>query len=144
MMIRKLLLAAIAASIPLSAAADSNVTTHASRLEKAVLFDYGQTRVRSPGRAKLAAVAREWRASSTPLKIMIEGHGYVAEEEASIELGYLRAARVRDYLITQGVNPTYIEAVGHSRAAAGRYVDLVFEPAPSPAMTAQHAAKSVD
>jgi len=130
-MTRRLLIAAIALLLPFSAAADSKLAPRSDgRLEKAVLFDYGKTRVRSTGRSTLAAVARMWRAVPVPMKITVEGHGYALEEEASIELGYRRALRVRERLIAEGVDPRFIEAVGHSRAEIGRYVDLVFSTPP--------------
>jgi len=114
--------------LPLLAALVVPLTAHAdeSKIAKAAKFDYLQIRLKTESRKELAAFAKNWR--EHPVHVRIEGHGYAKDEEFSIELGQRRADRVRDYLVRQGVDATYLTAIGHSRAEHGRYVDLVLEP----------------
>jgi outer membrane protein OmpA-like peptidoglycan-associated protein len=132
---RLLLVSALAAAVlPVVAHAD---TAHTAESKQAVVkvksFDYGRLYVHTDERNELWRVAQLWRQRPTWTMLTVEGHGYVAnDEEASIALGQARADRVRDLLVKYGVDPVFIEAVGHSRATPGRYADVIVETVQKP------------
>jgi outer membrane protein OmpA-like peptidoglycan-associated protein len=113
----------VALATPLAAFADE-APARSTKLEKAVLFEYGQTYIRTETRKQLTAMARQWRDG---VQIRVEGHAFARDEESSILLGQLRAERVRSWLVKHGVPAEAVVAVGHSRSEPGRYVDLVLE-----------------
>lgn len=129
---RLLVVSALAAiALPAMAHADSRKVPAAESKQAVVKvksFDYGRAYVHSDERNELWRVAQLWRQRPTWTMLTVEGHGYVAnDEEASIALGQARADRVRDLLVKYGVDPVFVEAVGHSRSTPGRYADVIVE-----------------
>lgn len=130
-MTSKLALIALLA-IPLTAAAETRSAPAPEPAPKMTAtvggFEYGETYVHTKERHELRKLAKQWKETPGWAHITIAGHGYVeANEEASIELGQRRADRVKKLLLKYGVDPTYVVAVGHSRAEPGRYVELTIE-----------------
>ena len=127
---RLLLVSALAAAVlPVVAHADTAKTLESKHaVVKVKSFDYGRLYVHTDERNELWRVAQLWRQRPTWTMLTVEGHGYVAnDEEASIALGQARADRVRDLLVKYGVDPVFVEAVGHSRSTPGRYADVIVE-----------------
>jgi outer membrane protein OmpA-like peptidoglycan-associated protein len=125
-----------AAALPAVAHADGRpVQTVESKqaVVKVKSFDYGRIYVHTDERTELWRVAQLWRQRPSWTMLTVEGHGFVAnDEEASIALGQARADRVRDLLVKYGVDPVFIEAIGHSRATPGRYADVIVETVAKP------------
>jgi outer membrane protein OmpA-like peptidoglycan-associated protein len=80
-----------------------------------VLFDFGQYTLRPGAREKLAKVSGILLAHPG-LKIEVEGHtDNVGGDDFNQKLSEQRAAAVRDYLVTQGVNMDTVSAVGFGK-----------------------------
>ncbi len=129
MLERLLVVAALA--LPTVAHADSHPRP-AAESKHAVIkvksFDYGRLYVHTDERNELWRVAQLWRQRPSWTMLTVEGHGYVAnDEEASIALGQARADRVRNLLVKYGVDPAFVEAIGHSRSTPGRYAEVIVE-----------------
>jgi outer membrane protein OmpA-like peptidoglycan-associated protein len=80
-------------------------------------FDFGQFTPLKPGaREKLARVAGILLAYPG-LKVRLEGHtDSVGRDEYNLKLSDERAGAVRDYLLSQGVSPANLTAVGLGKA----------------------------
>jgi outer membrane protein OmpA-like peptidoglycan-associated protein len=83
-------------------------------LEEHVLFDFQRARVRSHGRAVIAAIAKLWQGHPEWQRITIEGHTCdVGDEDFNFALSRLRAERVRDVLLRHGFTLDRIDAMGY-------------------------------
>ena len=113
-----------------------------------VLFDVDQAELKPGGMQRLARVA-EFLRQNPDRNVLIEGHtDSTAPDAYNLALSQRRANAVEDFLITQGVEPTRISAVGYGEqlpiatndTAAGRQanrrVEIVVlnagEPIPPP------------
>jgi outer membrane protein OmpA-like peptidoglycan-associated protein len=86
-------------------------------LDERVLFDLDRARVRSAGRAVIAAIAKTWTAHPEWTKLVIEGHADVrGPDDYNLELSRRRAEHARDVLLHLGVAPDRVDAVGYGRA----------------------------
>ncbi len=95
------------------------IVVHADRivLDERVVFDFGQARVRSAGRDRIAQIAKAWRAHPEWLRITIEGHSDVrGTDEYNQYLSQLRADRARIVLLKHGFPPESVEAIGYGRS----------------------------
>lgn len=113
-----------------------------------VLFDVDQAELKPGGMQRLARVA-EFLRQNPDRNVLIEGHtDSTAPDAYNLALSQRRANAVEDFLITQGVDPTRISAIGYgeqlpiatNETAAGRQanrrVEIVVlnagEPIPPP------------
>lgn len=81
-----------------------------------VLFDFDKATLKPAAREKLAKVSGIVLAYPG-LKLAVEGHtDAVGSDEYNMTLSDKRAAAVRDYLISQGLNPDSITAQGFGKA----------------------------
>jgi OmpA-OmpF porin, OOP family len=113
-----------------------------------VLFDVDQAELKPGGMQRLGRVA-EFLGDNPDRNVLIEGHtDSTAPDAYNLALSQRRANAVEDFLITQGVDPTRISAIGYGEqlpiatndTAAGRQanrrVELVVldagEPIPPP------------
>lgn len=88
-------------------------------------FNYADTRIHTFERAQLKKIALAWKHNSNWSTIVVEGHGYYTDDEASsIALGEARAEHARQLLIDYGVDPLFVKAVGYARPQPGRDVDV--------------------
>jgi MYXO-CTERM domain-containing protein len=86
-------------------------------LEEKVLFDTNRARVKSGGKRVLSAVVVLWKQHPEWGKMVIEGHtDERGTDEWNLELGKLRAERVRDALIEAGFPPERLEVVSYGRS----------------------------
>jgi OOP family OmpA-OmpF porin len=78
-----------------------------------VLFDVDQAELKPGGMQQLARVA-EFLREHPDRKVLIEGHtDSTAPDTYNLALSQRRANAVEDFLITQGVEPTRISAIGY-------------------------------
>lgn len=97
-------------------------------LNDEILFDVDQADLKPGGMQQLARVA-EFLREHSDRNVLIEGHtDSTAPDSYNLSLSQRRANAVEDFLITQGVEPTRISAVGYgeqlpiatNETAAGR------------------------
>jgi OmpA-OmpF porin, OOP family len=78
-----------------------------------ILFDVDQAELKPGGMQQLARVA-EFLREHPDRKVLIEGHtDSTAPDTYNLALSQRRANAVEDFLITQGVEPTRISAIGY-------------------------------
>jgi outer membrane protein OmpA-like peptidoglycan-associated protein len=77
-----------------------------------VLFDFNQATLKPGAREKLAKVSGILLAYPT-LHISVEGHtDSIGTPEYNMKLSQRRADSVRDYLVSNGINPANVQAIG--------------------------------
>jgi OmpA-OmpF porin, OOP family len=82
-------------------------------LSDEILFDVDQAELKPGGMQQLARVA-EFLRENPDRNVLIEGHtDSTAPDAYNLALSQRRANAVEDFLITQGVDPTRISAVGY-------------------------------
>jgi outer membrane protein OmpA-like peptidoglycan-associated protein len=81
-----------------------------------VLFDFNQSTLKPETREKLAKISGILLAYPT-LHLSVEGHtDSIGTDEYNQKLSERRAASVRDYLTSNGINPANVEAIGMGKA----------------------------
>jgi outer membrane protein OmpA-like peptidoglycan-associated protein len=82
-------------------------------LDGAVLFRTGQSQLIPTARVKLDRVADMLKAQEHDGPVIIEGHtDSVGSDESNLQLSQARANSVREYLLTRGVDPARLQAIG--------------------------------
>ena len=82
-----------------------------------VLFDFNQATLKQDAREKLARVSGILLAYPT-LHVNMEGHtDSIGSDEYNMKLSQRRADAVRDYLVSNGINPANMQSVGLGKAA---------------------------
>ncbi len=81
-----------------------------------VLFDFNQSTLKPGAREKLAKVSGILLAYPT-LKISVEGHtDSIGSDDYNMKLSQKRADAVRDYLVSNQINPANVQSVGMGKA----------------------------
>jgi outer membrane protein OmpA-like peptidoglycan-associated protein len=85
-------------------------------LDEHVLFDTDHARVKSRGREMIKQIVDMWHQHPEWVHLTIEGHTDLrGGDEYNQELSQRRAEHVRDVLLSLGVDPAQLDAVGYGR-----------------------------
>ena len=87
--------------------------TETVTLEAEKLFAFNKSDITPQGKVDLDAVVAKINARPSLELVMVEGHSdRIGSEDYNLKLSNLRANHVRDYLLSQGVNESRVQAVG--------------------------------
>ena len=85
-------------------------------LDERVLFDTDRAHVKSAGRELIAQIVKLWADHPDWLHLTIEGHADLrGTDDYNLQLSQLRAERVRDVLVRDGMDAGRITPIGYGR-----------------------------
>lgn len=110
--------APVAEAAPVALAAQPATTTEMFAVSTEELFDFDKATLRTDATASLDAAIAKYRGNASLVSMTVVGHtDSVGEEAYNQGLSERRAAAVRDYLISQQLDGTKIDASGRGETS---------------------------